>query len=204
MNILVDRLPTAVCIDGVEYKINSNFRACLQIILAFEDPELTEEEKQIVLLQNLYPVLPNNIPEAIIKGIKFLDGGKDEEVNQEDGAKPRLYSFSQDADFIFSAFKQTHNIDLSDTEYLHWWKFLALFMDLGQDTTFCNLISLRKRVKAGKATKEERQAANEMGKIFDLPENQDEGLTYDEREVKDEFLEQVLKAQEERDNGSRL
>jgi len=120
----------------------------------------------MVMLENMYPKMPENVQTALEQAYKFLNGGQTPEV-EEDIA--RLYSFSKDANFIFSAFRQTHGIDL-ETENMHWWKFLALFMDLGEKTAFCNLVVLRERVKSGKATKEECQVANEIGDLFDVPE----------------------------------
>ena len=169
-------------IGGIETPIHSDFRSCLRVILAFEDNDLTTLEKQMVLLTNLYPEPVENIRAAIEQGMKFLNGGKDN-IDEEDSL--RLYSFERDAPFIFSAFRQTHGIDL-ETADLHWWKFLALFMDLGSDTAFCNLIGLRKRVKTGKATKEEKETAREMGNMFDVPEI--DIRTLEEREQEAEFM----------------
>jgi hypothetical protein len=117
-------------------------------------------------------------------GVMFLDGGQEKEI-EESVSSPRVFSFSKDASLIFAAFKQTHGIDLQ-TAQLHWWKFLALFMDLGQDTTFCQLTALRKRVKTGKATKEEIRVAQEMGQLFELPDVED--LTLEERDNGDGFM----------------
>jgi hypothetical protein len=114
-----------------------------------------------------------------------LNGDK---TGNDDEPGLRLYSFSKDADFIFAAFRQTHGIDLQKVD-LHWWEFLALFMDLGADTTFCQLVNLRKRVKTGKATKEEKQAARDMGDAFDIPEA--DTRTLDEKEAEAEFLKLV-------------
>lgn len=163
MTLLTEQLPDAVEIDGQEWPINTDFRAALQVIMAFEDPELTGAEKYAVLLENLYPEKPGNLQEAIRLGILFLDGGQ----AGEEKSGPRLYSFAKDDRLIFSAFRQTHGIDLATAD-LHWWAFLALFIDLGANTAFCNLVRLRKRVKTGKATREERRAAVEMGDAFDL------------------------------------
>lgn len=122
---------------------------------------------------------------AIQKATLFLNGGHAGTDDEDDVVHPRLYSFGKDADFIFSAFRQTHGIDL-ETADMHWFKFLALFMDLGQDTTFCHLVGLRKRIKTGKATKEERAAASEMGDLIDIPEP--DTRTPDEKEAEAEFL----------------
>ena len=103
-------------------------------VIAFEDPELTGLEKQAVMLENLYPEQPTDPTAACEIAVRFLNGGSETGEGEEDEPL-RLYSFSKDAGFIFSAFRQTHGIDLETAE-LHWWKFLALFMDLGAETTF--------------------------------------------------------------------
>lgn len=189
MNILTESLPLAIEIDGIEYEINSGFRSCLRIILAFEDNELADAEKRMILLNNLYKTMPHDITQAIKKGIRFLDGGKDSGNGESNGeSELRLYSFEQDASYIMAAFKQTHGIDLDAVE-MHWWKFLALFMDLGSETTFSSLVSLRKRVKTGKATKEERAVAREIKETFDLPDI--DRRTPEEREAEAHFMELV-------------
>ena len=192
-NILTDALPESVSVDGTDYPLNTDYRACLKIILAFEDPKLTNYERQAVLLGNLYgDNPPPDAEKALLSANWFLNGGDGPSSDNTDG--DRLYSFSQDARFIFSAFRQTHGIDLQSAE-LHWWEFLALFMDLGAETTFCSLTGLRKRVKSGRASKEERQAALELGDIFDVPDF--EVLSLEEMErarAFDEFVEQAKKA----------
>lgn len=156
--------------------------------MAFEDNELTPQEKQIILLANLYRKLPNNTEYAMVKAHEFLNGGETKKSDDSQEMPQRYYSFSKDANFIFAAFKQTHGVDLNQ-ENLHWWKFLALFMDLGADTTFCNLVSLRKRIKTGKATKEERAAAREMGDLIEVPDI--DTRTLEEKELEQEFLKKV-------------
>lgn len=183
MNILVDTLPTSVNVEGVDYPVNSDFRACLRSILAFEDPDIEQNEKIAILLTNLFM---GNIPEDTKAALKaatwFMNCG--EERDEDDDIGSRVFSFDHDARFIFAAFKQTHNIDLNSAD-LHFWKFIALFMDLGQDTTFCQLASLRKRIKSGKATKEEIKAANELGDLFDLDDYSE--LSIKERENIERF-----------------
>lgn len=196
MNILTDAPPETVEINTTEYRLNTDFRACLKIIMAFEDNELTPQEKQLILLGNLYSVVPNDLEAALDCANWFLNGGKDSATNTDE-ENPRVYSFAKDGNFIYAAFRQTHGIDLA-TANLHWWTFLALFMDLGQDTTFCQLTALRKRLKTGKASKEERAAAREMGDIIDLPDI--DNRTLDEKELESEFLRKVRELEEKR-NG---
>lgn len=190
MNILIEAFPTTIEIDGREYEINWDFKSCLRIILAFEDPELAGVEKQILMISNLYKEAPENVALALEKGKEFLDGN----FPSGPSSSMRLYSFEKDAPFILAAFRQTHGIDLETTE-LHWWKFLALFMDLGSDTTFSSLVGLRKRLKTGKATKEERIAASEMGDLISLPEFDDR--TLEEREAEEKFRRLINKRKKE-------
>jgi len=195
MNILVDAPPESITIADTEYQLNTDFRACLKIIMAFEDNELTPQEKQLVLLGNLYSVVPNDLTAALDRANWFLNGGKENTSDENEITPVRVYSFAKDGNFIYAAFRQTHGIDLS-TAQLHWWTFLALFMDLGQDTTFCQLTALRKRLKTGKASKEEKAAAHDMGEMIDLPDVDERSL--DEKEAENEFLSKVRELKEKR------
>jgi hypothetical protein len=168
MNILLDDLPETIIIEGVKYPINYDFKSCVKSIMAWEDKDLTGYEKQLITVENLYRVIPENLDLATKEAVNFLNGGEFNEGEKSE-KELRFYSFTKDANFIYAAIKQTHGIDLT-SENIHWWKFIALFMDIGSETTFCGLTGLRKRVKTGKASKEELEMALEMGSIFDIPD----------------------------------
>jgi Bacteriophage Gp15 protein len=185
MNILVDAMPKEVIIDMRNYPVHYDFRSCLRTIMAFEDNDLTPQEKQSIMLFNLYPRIPDNAEAACIQAAWFLNGGKEVDEDQDITTSTRVYSFSKDAGYIFAAFRQTHGIDLQK-EDLHWWEFLALFMDLGSETMFCQLVSLRKRLKDGTATPEERKMAQALGEVIEVPELDDR--TIEEKEAYAEFM----------------
>lgn len=166
MNIILDGLPKAVKIDGVAVKINSDFRVCLKILRAFDDERLTESEKLTVLVTLLYPDIPENTALAISQGLKFLNVGKEPENARK---APQIFNFEKDAQYIFSAFKSSFNIDLSRIEYLHWWSFRSLFSDLGE-SFFNTLIGLRTRRNKGKLTKEEKEFVREHPELIELEE----------------------------------
>lgn len=163
-NILVDAPPTTIEIQGRECEINSDFRSCLKIILAFEDPDLAMVEKSAVLVELLYKEPPENLREAIEKGVEFLNGGGSQKMED---AGSRVFSFQKDSRLIMAGFRQTYQIDLQDFD-LHWWTFITLFMDLSPDTTFSNLVSFRQRVSKGIATVDEKKLARELGDVFQL------------------------------------
>jgi hypothetical protein len=182
MNILVDRLPEEVEVGGKSYKIDADFKTCLRIVLALEDNDLTAYEKQGLVLALLYRGHPPGDVAAAVKAAQvFLNAGRE----AVEARGPRVYSLTKDADLVYAAFRQTHGIDLAEAE-MHWWKFMALFMDLGADTVFCNLVSLRGRVKTGRATKEERRLARDLGDLMVVPDLDDR--TLEEREAEFKFM----------------
>lgn len=169
MNVLIDGLPTAAEIDGVEYELNTDYRIGLQIMTAFEDPDLTGFEKQAVMLQLLYPVVPPDARRASELAVKFLNCGQEAKLIDDEPDTTRYYSWSQDARYIMAAIEQTYHIDLS-TSNLHWWRFSYMFLDLQEDCFFSRLIYLRKQKAKGKLTKEEKEWYYSMREIVDLPE----------------------------------
>lgn len=177
MNILIDELPTKIEINNRIYPIDANFRNCIKIMEAFEDDELTNMEKYYVMLELLYEEMPSqeDLDIAIEKAVKFLNGGENSTIKEkfedfqiENQKEERVYSFSKDAKYIYSAFQQTHKIDLEQVDFMHWWKFLCLFLDLNRECFFSQMIYLRKQKQRGKLTDEERRTYYEMREILDL------------------------------------
>lgn len=182
MNPLIQKLPTAVKVDGLRYEINSDFRNCLKIITAFEDSELLPQEKQLIMLKLLFgDNIPPDLEQACRVGIKFLNCGEEIEESKESAAcGGRLYSFEKDARFIFTAINQTHGIDLESIDYMHWWKFCWLFMDLKEDCFFSRMIYLRQQKKKGKLTPEEWRVWKAAENIFDLGKDDEDDETMKE------------------------
>ena len=190
MNILLQDLPRTVLSEGRPVRIHSDYLPCLRSIMAFEDNELATQEKLLVVINNLFDEGVSITEDLIYNAVIFLNGGDDK--GEEGIYAPRVYSFSKDANLIYAAFRQTHDIDLRKTR-LHWWEFIALFMDLGSETTFCQIVGLRKRLKDGTALPEERKMAATMPEVFDIEEIDDS--TIDEKEAHDLFLKLVAQGQ---------
>ena len=175
MNILSDKLPTKIRVNDNVYDINSDYRTIINILLAFEDAELTKDEQMYIMLKNLYKqdIPENDIEEALKKGIKFIDGGV---VEENKANEKRIYSFKKDGNYIFSGINQTHHIDLTEKTNLHWWVFLSLFMDMSADCTFGELVYYRKRKNENKLTKEEKEQYRKIKKLVDLNNEDNESI----------------------------
>lgn len=175
MNILSDKLPTKIRVNDNIYDINYDYRTIINILLAFEDTELTKDEQMYIMLKNLYKqeIPENDIEEALKKGIKFIDGGV---VEENKANEKRIYSFKKDGNYIFSGINQTHHIDLTEKTNLHWWVFLSLFMDMSADCTFGELVYYRKRKNENKLTKEEKEQYRKIKKLVDLNNEDNESI----------------------------
>lgn len=172
MNALTERFPTKVRIDGQCYELNTDFRVGVKIMMAFEDNELSALEKQLIMLQLLYKEIPPDTQKACELAVKFLDCGESGDENGgTESERTRLYSFSKDAKYIYSAIRQSHGVDLESTTYLHWWKFCYMFMDLREDCMFSRILYYRQQRQRGKLTPEERAYCAQIEDILALPEH---------------------------------
>jgi len=198
MNILVDSLPNAVEIDGDVYEINTDFRTVIKVILAFDDVELASIEKQNIMLSLLYKdkIPQHNMMKAAELILRFITGPAADDTDTDVADTEQFYSFTKDASLIYAAFQQTHGIDLQ-TAQLHWWQFVALFSDLGADTMLCNLISLRKRVAYGEATKEDMKIVRRLGSSFDVDKPVQKSI--EDLEAERRFFDLVQKHKESKD-----
>lgn len=168
-------LPETVVIDDTAYPIRCDFRIGMQFERIYSS-ELVDKDKIVRLLQMYYPEIPENIPEAINQMLWFYRCGESEEKKENDtdkrqryqrrSSKEPVYSFAQDAPYIYAAFKEQYGIDLTEVE-MHWWKFMALFESLNEDTKMSRIMYYRKVSTSG-LPKEKRAFLNEMKKLYKI------------------------------------
>ena len=162
-------LPKTLDINGRPYAIRWDFRAALDICAALSDPELDDSERALAALICFYPDFDDMPPEdyeAAIRGcFWFLNGGEEERTG---GSRQRLMSWNQDFNLIVGPVSRVLGGDVRGMEALHWWSFLAAYMEIG-DCLFAQVVSIRsKRAKGQKLTKEERAWYRENHDIVDL------------------------------------
>ncbi|SHI01393.1 Bacteriophage Gp15 protein [Clostridium collagenovorans DSM 3089] len=179
MNILIDLVPTTVNIDHKQYEINSDFRNAILFELLMQEDEIAELDKTMQALELFYPVCPKNINEAVEKMLWFYIGGKDDKniTSKKSGSVNninRIYSFDFDDDYIYSAFLDQYGIDLQDIEYLHWWKFKAMFKSLKEDNEIVKIMGYRATDLSKIKDKEQREFYKKMKQIYELPKSRNE------------------------------
>ena len=82
---MIGLLPKFLQINGIGYQINTDYRNALNYFVAYNDTDLSDEQKTMILLQCVYrdyeEISPEYIEDAIKQACWYIDGGKDYEEN---------------------------------------------------------------------------------------------------------------------------
>ena len=176
MNILIDLLPEEVRVDGVDYKINSDFRTSMLFEMMMQDRDIDESNKLIKTIELYFPVIPENIEQAIEKALWFYRCGKNiKNVNgSSTGKSEQIYSFEYDDDYIYSAFLDQYGLDLQDAQNLHWWKFKAMFKSLKEENEIVKIMGYRAMNIPNDMPKEQKDFYRSMKRLHEIPKSKSE------------------------------
>ena len=150
-------LPTKLDICGEEYEIRSDYRVILEICTALNDPDLTQSDKALVLLDLFYvgfeemPV--DYYQEAINKCFWFINCGDDETTQKA----PKLVDWEQDFKYIVAPINRVCGNDIRSIPYdaesnvggFHWWTFISCYYEIG-DCLFAQIVRIRNARARGK------------------------------------------------------
>lgn len=162
-------LPTSLNVSGVDFSIRTDFRAIIDILIAWNDPELDEQAKAIVMLQIMYEdwqnIPPECLSEACQKACEFIDCGQTDDPNKP---KPRLMDWEQDGDMIIPAVNKVAHAEVRAVPYMHWWTFFGYFMESGE-CLFNTVVGIRsKKAKGERLDKWEKKFYQENKNIIDI------------------------------------
>lgn len=178
-NLLTGTLPTSVEADGIVYPVETDFRTMIEFerIITHE-----ESDSRTIITKSLELVftsgIPANVTEAFTGLLYIYSCGKPANSKRKvrkngdvEIKEPRIYDFEVDAPYIYGAFLSHYGIDLQDIEYLHWWKFHALFMSLPKTEKIVEIMSYRATDASKIEDKAERQRIAELQRIYALPQS---------------------------------
>lgn len=142
-------LPKTVTIDGNNYAIRYDYRVIIEIIIMLNDAELDDVDKAEALLTMFYIERPTNVKAAIEKCYEFIDMGETSKRRS-----PRLLDWEQDFKYIVAPVNRVLSTDIRAIEYdpdtntggLHWWSFMAAYMEIGGDCLLSQIISIRNKL----------------------------------------------------------
>lgn len=187
MNLLIDRMPVWVNIGGKRYEIRTDFRISILFELLIQDDRLSEEEQTARALDLYYYEWPEDLTSAVKSIMWFYRCGHDEYKKTRSGKQgaKRIYSFEHDAGYIYAAFMTQYRIDLQEIEYLHWWKFRAMFQSLSRQTEFVRIMEYRSVEINDKMSENQKIFYREMKRVYALPRS-------DREEKKQTVIEDAL------------
>ena len=133
-------LPKTVEIEGNEYPVRTDFRDILEIFTALNDPELTKEEKAVVVMNIFFEEVPEMAlwEQALKEFVLFINMGEEEPKRMS----PKLMDWEQDFKYIIAPINRVMGKEVRSIEYVHWWTFLSAYYEIGE-CTFSQIISIR-------------------------------------------------------------
>lgn len=150
-------LPKSLVVNGKDYKIRWHTEAALDVITALSDPDLSNHDKAIALLTIIYiKHVPRADQEEAIKQAYWFLGAGDTSKSKPG---PKIVDWEKDFPLICSAVNRVVGYEIrGNLQSLHWWTFLAAYMEIGGDCTFAQFANIRKKLARGeKLEKWERE-----------------------------------------------
>lgn len=180
------RYPEYAEVDGVRYKINTDFRVALRCFEVIEDSSISDEERAFAVVFLLFGDVPIDRMEEFLRiAGDYLRCG---ESNESQTATEKDMDFSADERYIVASFMSDYQIDLYKTD-MHFWQYIRLIQGFTDKCVMSRVREIRtydlnevkdpktraKIVKAKEAvalpdkfTKAEQEAIDEFEKLFDV------------------------------------
>lgn len=155
---MIGKLSHSLTIGAEQYNLRSDYRDVLQVFEAFQDPELSQEEKWIVAIYLLLEpfTCADDVLEAVENGFD-LEAAADQvtwfiSAGKESGEKKELpiYDWAQDEQMIFSAINKVAGREVRGIEYMHWWTFAGLFDEISEKSPLSFVMGIRHKKNKGK------------------------------------------------------
>ena len=149
--------PETVSVGGKDVAVNADFRVALKMLKLYGDPGVGGFWKNKLMVGWFYPEWPGDVAGALEALLGFMSPPDADDADPikkyarerkgikkaEGPAESPTFCFEFDAKEIFSSFMQCYGIDLVETPFMHWHKFLMLFQALGRDCPLGRKMEIR-------------------------------------------------------------
>ena len=132
--------------------IRTDFRVILEIFVMLSDPELSDADKTEALLRMFYPdPPPASETEAALAAFRaFVDPGSDSSGKTPAKRGPSLVNWSHDFPLLVGPVNRVLGTECRALKYLHWYTFLAAYMDMDPGCAFAQVLRIREKLRTGK------------------------------------------------------
>ena len=124
--------------------IRTDFRVILEIFVMLADPELSDTDKTEALLRMFYEERPADTAAAVQAFRDFVD------PFPSSGGGPSLVNWSRDFPLLVGPVNHVLGTECRSMPYLHWYTFLAAYMEIPPDSVFAQTLRIREKLARGK------------------------------------------------------
>lgn len=147
MNIITDALPESVELENKIYPIKTDFKVWLKFYRIMSDKNKSPAERSAAAIVCCFDSKKcKSLPDTLEKTMKllfdFYAGTAERDSDKKASVGKKVFDFNEDAEYIYAAFFQEYGIDLAKSE-MHWYRFLALFNNLSENTRLGRIIAWR-------------------------------------------------------------
>lgn len=177
INLLLNDIEEVVK-EKIKLDFNSDFRTCVTFEIMMQNPKYSIQAKTYQALKLFYPKIQDikDVSKALEDIIWFYSCGKNEKekTSRKNKNSKQIYSYVFDDDLIYSAFKDQYKVDLEEIEYLHWWKFKAMFNGLKSDNKIVEIMGYRAMDLSKIKDKDMKKYYKELQEEYKLPDMRSE------------------------------
>ena len=167
-------LPKTATVGGEELDIRYDYRVILTILEMLNDPDLSNKSKAEGMIE-LFFVEPERVRDAkaaVEACYDFIDMGA-----QPGKTSPRVMDWEQDFRYIVAPVNRVLGFECREVPYdyenntggLHWWTWMAAYMEIGGDCLFSQVVNIRDKLARGKKLeKYEKEWLNRNRQLVDL------------------------------------
>ena len=187
INVMLDPLP----VEWNGYKVNTDFRIGIQIYILQYDKDLNKFEKIAIIEELLFG--DREHPEDIQNCLEWYLNGWYHDNTSGEYDRRRLVDYDIDQWRIYADFLKIYGIDLAVVD-MHWWKFNGLLWNMPyKQSSFMEVIDIRKKTVKGKMSADEREAIKKAKKIYDLEQVETKKYSDDEMSKFDAYDKMMAK-----------
>lgn len=155
-NPITKKLPASLIVAGISVPIDTDFRTWVQI-WKIRESNKDGWKKAFAILTLAYPseeyrrLIAGNYEDALSKALDFLNRTLGDDTPERPLTRSekrlrglRLLDWDYDASRVVADFAREYGIDLTDGDLtMHWWRFMALFNGLSDQSATMEAIAIR-------------------------------------------------------------
>ena len=185
MNILTDTLPDFITVNGVRFRVLTDFRIWMEFDSLMHCYGISAKDKSMMALSlcldgEKKKILPEDALGVMEELCKFYLCGRSSRGTEKN---ERAIDFEKDSTYIYSAFLTQYGIDLISIPYMHWYAFYALFEGLEDSRKIIKIMKFRLSNPDEEKNAEKRKYLKRMKELYSLSDTSCEDIS--EKEIAD-------------------